>query len=677
MSHRLVALTAGLASILVSAAPAFSAQKPKEQAVDEIVVRPTRRAVAVDRRSYDIDARGTVTARDAVERLPGVVVEIDGQVSILGQTTIIYQVDGRFFPTELALQIPASQIERVEIVTNPGADSQGDGVIVNLILRKAYSGRRAITATLRADTRERYLGRLDFEQEDDSWSRRASASVEADTLRRDETADFRYAFGDQAGDTARREVAFDRDEVKAKVSASLERKLAGTRSVSFGVNANTDRSVARDARSFVRRRGKTPVLDRREDSETATVFASYGLTGTYVLEAAADATTTFNVNLGRFAVDIEQRDLFDANGVVGGFSRDTDQTGTYAVLSGAAERKDEAGHELNFGVDARWFDETERYAATNDPIAAGLSPDGAFAHQRTSAAAYASYGFDLGALSVLPGLRAEVLEADIDTLEGGRTEGPSYARLLPSLHLARRIGGIGTLKASATVKTITPRMAAFDPVRRRIAFDTFRTGDEDLEVGLARNFEASFETAWDRKTLLATFYHRERDDRADLFTDLLGNDEFLLRYVNVDDVRTGANVNFGQKIGERFEQTIDASVFRLAQDWSVDGVPFASDQASYTVKYNGEFRRTKRETFLLIVQQQGRGLDLNLDSSPRLSSTIRFVRTFENGAALTIEGIDFLATNTRTRLFESDDFVRSDAITRQERGVRLTLSRRF
>ena len=645
---------------------------------DEIIVRASPRRSAVDRRSYDVDASGaTVTARDAIERVPGVVVEIDGQISVLGQTNIAYMVDGQYFPTELALQIPASQIARVEIITNPGAESQGDGVVINLILREEVSAPRSVTATLRADTRDRMRARVDYSREDAKWSQLAYLSAERNERRQEETADFLYLSRGQAGDTGRRRVAFDRGEIKGSGLALLTRKLGGGRALSVGLNASANGIDIRNSRAFARTRSGTTLVDRREDSRTRMDVATYGVTTSYVVDEADGPKRSFNLNAGGYAVDTMQRDRFAADRAqvaTGAFLRDTDQDAAYAILSAMREGKDEEGRELKAGLDARWFDVTERYAAATG---GAFSPDGSFARRTVQADAYLSYAFTAGGFSVLPGLRAEWLETDVVTEEAEETDGPSYARLLPSLHLARRIGDLGTIKASGTVKSLAPTYTAFDPVRRRTAFDTFQQGDADLGVGIARNLEASHELSWDGKTLLTTLYRRERDDRSDLFTDFLGEDRFLLRYVNVDDIRVGANVNLTHRIGARFEQVIDASVFRVTQEWRVDGRAFAADQASYTVKYNAEFRRSERDQVLLIVQQQGPGLDLNLDSSPRLSSTVRWVRSFEGGPVLTVEGIDLLATDTRTTRFESDDFVRSSAIQRQERGLRLTLTQRF
>jgi outer membrane receptor protein involved in Fe transport len=72
-----------------------------------------------------------------MRNVPSVNVDIDGNVTLRGQTPTIF-VDGR--PTTLTLdEIPADAIESVEVITNPSAkyDASGGGAgILNIILKK-------------------------------------------------------------------------------------------------------------------------------------------------------------------------------------------------------------------------------------------------------------------------------------------------------------------------------------------------------------------------------------------------------------------------------------------------------------------------------------------------------------------------------------------------------------
>ncbi|MCL2167572.1 MAG: TonB-dependent receptor [Lentimicrobiaceae bacterium] len=77
------------------------------------------------------------TAVQALSEIPSVDVDIEGNVSLRGTGNVTILIDGR--PTNLELdQIPASEIESVEVITNPSArlDPDGMGGIINVILKK-------------------------------------------------------------------------------------------------------------------------------------------------------------------------------------------------------------------------------------------------------------------------------------------------------------------------------------------------------------------------------------------------------------------------------------------------------------------------------------------------------------------------------------------------------------
>ena len=76
------------------------------------------------------------TAVDVMKNIPSVTVDIDGNVQLRNASPQIY-VDGR--PTILTLdQIPADNIEKVELITNPSAkfDAATSGGIINVVLEK-------------------------------------------------------------------------------------------------------------------------------------------------------------------------------------------------------------------------------------------------------------------------------------------------------------------------------------------------------------------------------------------------------------------------------------------------------------------------------------------------------------------------------------------------------------
>ncbi len=108
----------------------------------------------------DLTSQGGV-ATDVLKKVPQVSVDVDGNVELAGNSGIRFLINGKpssAFGSNIAdvLQsIPASQIKSIEVITNPGAkyDAQGLGGIINIILKqskvKGINGNLSLSAGTR------------------------------------------------------------------------------------------------------------------------------------------------------------------------------------------------------------------------------------------------------------------------------------------------------------------------------------------------------------------------------------------------------------------------------------------------------------------------------------------------------------------------------------------------
>lgn len=108
-----------------------------EANVNQVDYRLDRKVVNVNQ---DIISSGA-TAVEVLENVPSVTTDIDGNVALRGSGSFLVLVDGRPSPiqgSEALQQIPASSIESIEIITNPSAKYDPDGVggIINVVLKK-------------------------------------------------------------------------------------------------------------------------------------------------------------------------------------------------------------------------------------------------------------------------------------------------------------------------------------------------------------------------------------------------------------------------------------------------------------------------------------------------------------------------------------------------------------
>jgi len=122
----------------------------KSNNLQAVTVTGTRQVIEnrLDKTVYNLDkditSQGGV-ATDALKKIPGVTVDIDGNVELLGNPSVRFLIDGKpsgIFGNSVAdaLQsIPNSQIQSIEVITSPSAkyDAAGTGGIINIILKKS------------------------------------------------------------------------------------------------------------------------------------------------------------------------------------------------------------------------------------------------------------------------------------------------------------------------------------------------------------------------------------------------------------------------------------------------------------------------------------------------------------------------------------------------------------
>lgn len=108
----------------------------------------------------DITSQGGV-ATDILKKIPQVSVDVDGNVELAGSSSIRFLINGKPSAafgsniTDVLQSIPSSQIKSIEVITNPGAkyDAQGLGGIINIILKqskvKGINGNLSLTAGTR------------------------------------------------------------------------------------------------------------------------------------------------------------------------------------------------------------------------------------------------------------------------------------------------------------------------------------------------------------------------------------------------------------------------------------------------------------------------------------------------------------------------------------------------
>lgn len=144
---------ARLAVALTVAAPTADlgrlAIEPDAAALAEVEVGAERALVEqrADRTVYNVSEQPVAaggSASETLEVLPSIEVDAEGNVSYRGSRNVAIHIDGRPAPVSGAMlaaylrQIPAENVQRVEVVANPSARDEPDGMsgIINIVLKE-------------------------------------------------------------------------------------------------------------------------------------------------------------------------------------------------------------------------------------------------------------------------------------------------------------------------------------------------------------------------------------------------------------------------------------------------------------------------------------------------------------------------------------------------------------
>jgi outer membrane receptor protein involved in Fe transport len=122
----------------------FLLSQAKELEEFNVVAEKRAYEFKIDKKIINVDKQLTAaggTAVDVLETSPSVQVDMEGNVTLRGSAGFTVLVDGRptlLDPNDILRQIPASNIDNIEIITNPSVKYNPDGAtgIINIITKK-------------------------------------------------------------------------------------------------------------------------------------------------------------------------------------------------------------------------------------------------------------------------------------------------------------------------------------------------------------------------------------------------------------------------------------------------------------------------------------------------------------------------------------------------------------
>jgi outer membrane receptor protein involved in Fe transport len=498
------------------------------QALKEVVVTGRKQLIEerVDRTIYNADVDKTTAggdATDVLKRVPLLSVDLDGNVSLRGSSNIRVLINNK--PSTIAAssiadalkQIPADQIQTVEVITSPSAkyDAEGSGGIINIVLKKdgnlrggslgadLGTGLRASNLGLNGSYRTGKMGFSlggfgrtsynqpgSFENTQNSYNSNGGLLLttrqSADTRRNDIFG--RYTLG------------WDWD---------LDKHNSLSASVAYGLRNSynyQDRltTVSTDANANSVRNVKTT-------DESATVDASLNYTHTYETPQREFSILT----------------LYSRNNRTNNFLNDILGMSDYATTSRRRNDNDSYNQEmtaqfdyqsptaknqlLELGFKDIYRKVNSEYAyflttGNNDNFV--LDPNqiaNNFNYRQNVASGYATYTVGLPkGFTLKPGVRYEYTTITAEFSQGtNKTPNiPDYGVLVPSVNLSRKLDNGNVLKLAYNRRIQRPSLQFLNPNRQAPNPLLATEGNPELKPEYTNNYELGYSTVVKQKVNL-------------------------------------------------------------------------------------------------------------------------------------------------------------------------------
>jgi outer membrane receptor protein involved in Fe transport len=661
----LLAASAFLSPTLVLAqtapvpAPATRPAKPADAptAVEGVTVTSDSTALrtSIDRRSYsvanDLTAK-TGSIADALRNIPSVEVDVQGNVSLRGDPNVTIMIDGK--PSSMfngegkadALQqMPADQIDRVEVMTNPSAAYRPDGTagIINLITKQnrkpgatgsfklnvGPDGRynTGVTGnlvkgklTLSGDASYRYdRQRFWFTDARDTGS--ALGRTEQDAM-----------FKNVGGAVSLRGGADYNLTPKDRLSSEI--RYRGMNYSAGGEETFANLGAAPGAAEAGYARSSTAAMDR--DNGLVSGDWRHQFKGAdHELDAHIEYEATRFSRDGQARIDpAAGADIYETFG----FGSDQDRVNFKLDYTRpmAGEAKLKAGLDLE-GTDNDYDNHGASGVSLADQVVDPRRTN-RFLYDQDVYAGYVTYERPFGDVTVLGGLRAEQVEIRTHQVTSAQKDDNSYFKVYPSLHLGYTLSQSQTLTANYSKRVQRPQAQDLNPYPIYQDPKNYFAGNPDLEPQITDSYELGYQYRKGPASYLATAYYRESRDGVTSVVRDLGDGVFLTTRENLAKSRNGGlELVANGKLTPKLSYNVSGNAFWNEIQSNTPGVAGTREGTTLSGRASLSWQATPKDFFQLNGFTSGKRLTpqgyreplsmLNLGYRRKVTDKLNFVVT--------------------------------------------------
>ena len=580
----------------------------------------------VDRRVFhvgsDLTNRGGNTA-ELLENIPSVAVDVDGNITLRGSAGVQILIDGR--PSGLSggareaflESLPASAVERVELITNPSArfDPDGTAGILNIVLKKnrleGISGQ--VQATYGTGDNHDANASLNYRNNkvslstnfgwNDRWQYMAGETDRTQYWSSDSTS---LSHVERPGDSHRGSIT---GSFKADWFASESMTVFAGINANQGIRDGWDSTATQETWTGGALDGLTTSALRVEqginDSEGGDVFLGFEKTfDSRDHKWTGDVRRSYSNRLGR--TEFQDVSLVTGSDIddVFTFNQQDTQTERWLVQSDYEQPWGEGG-KLELGVKSTFNVERSDFSYTEADstvltdgvfVPYGLDTvDYAFLYDEQIHAAYLTAGQKWGIVGFQAGLRAEqaFTSARLDGTGqlGSDPFDNDYFSLYPSANLFIETDEENTWSLSYSRRVNRPHGRQLNPYLDMSDPRNYRTGNPFLLPEYTNSYEAAHQWQRQRTSVTTSLFFKDTRDvirhytYADTTTGILSS-----TFANLGRQHNeGLEVSLMVPLGKSGRLNWTSSAYRIVNDGSRFESPFSNSGFSWSSRFFATF----------------------------------------------------------------------------------------
>lgn len=555
------------------------------------------------------------TAVDVVQNIPSVSVDADGNISYRGNQNIRILIDGK--PSELLglgsgdilSNIPASQIESVELVTNPSAryDPEGTGGILNIVLKKRINGGLNGNISLTAGTGDKFNGSLNFNYKLPDVNFFASI-------------DSRIHNADNNGNS------FRTNNINNSLSF-LDQLNDGTfnhfgHNFTAGFNITPDnyntytfslryRKFGFDTESLVKTKNLnslnevTRYFERSSDADRRMNALQYTLSYKRIFDKKG-AELTGDVILGDFRFNR------DENFLQKNFNNDLTPNGETLTQKGLSNNKNlqwtiQSNYinpiegfgriETGFKVTLKNFNSKNDYLNFDNDSNIWLNDitrKTDFDYKENVYAVYGIYSNKIGDFQYQLGLRAEKAEVTGTENLTSSSFNNDYFSIYPTVHLVQSLPAQQELQFSYSRRVERPNNRRLNPYVDRSDSLNIYYGNPELKPEFINSFELGYSKLFGKTALTSSIFYRNTNDAITNYTVVNDNGITETTWRNLaKSLSYGLELTFSSPVVDWFRTNTSFTYFKN----EFEGLSISNSDYSWMAKMNNTFMLSKDFNF--------------------------------------------------------------------------------